>query len=381
MSRRPVRKTISDVDAVIASATYRELIERLKQRIRESQARAARAVNIELVMLYWSIGREILDQQEAGGWGDDVVGRIAQDLAADIGSPRGFSRRNLFYMRRFATMWPDPEKVQTLSAQMGWSHHQVLLDAFRTDPDLYSWYAAKTAGNQWSVRQLQGQINLRLHERQGAALTNFEITLDGADAERALQATKDPYVFDFLELSDEAKERQLEQALIDDIQNFLIELGTGFAFYGRQRALLVGDREFFLDLLFYHHTLRRFVVIELKVGAFQPEYVGKMNFYLNAVDEQLRVGDDQESVGIILCTERNETIAKLALHRVYTPIAVSTWQKGTPASELPPVEITDDVPEDLSELNELDEVRTRLIDRVTRRASEITDSDAERSAN
>jgi len=381
MSRRPVRKTISDVDAVIASATYRELIERLKQRIRESQARAARAVNIELVMLYWSIGREILDQQEAGGWGDDVVGRIAQDLAADIGSPRGFSRRNLFYMRRFATMWPDPEKVQTLSAQMGWSHHQVLLDAFRTDPDLYSWYAAKTAGNQWSVRQLQGQINLRLHERQGAALTNFEITLDGADAERALQATKDPYVFDFLELSDEAKERQLEQALIDDIQNFLIELGSGFAFYGRQRALLVGDREFFLDLLFYHHTLRRFVVIELKVGAFQPEYVGKMNFYLNAVDEQLRVGDDQESVGIILCTERNETIAKLALHRVYTPIAVSTWQKGTPASELPPVEITDDVPEDLSELNELDEVRTRLIDRVTRRASEITDSDAERSAN
>jgi len=321
MSRRPVRKTISDVDAVIASATYRELIERLKQRIRESQARAARAVNIELVMLYWSIGREILDQQEAGGWGDDVVGRIAQDLAADIGSPRGFSRRNLFYMRRFATMWPDPEKVQTLSAQMGWSHHQVLLDAFRTDPDLYSWYAAKTAGNQWSVRQLQGQINLRLHERQGAALTNFEITLDGADAERALQATKDPYVFDFLELSDEAKERQLEQALIDDIQNFLIELGTGFAFYGRQRALLVGDREFFLDLLFYHHTLRRFVVIELKVGAFQPEYVGKMNFYLNAVDEQLRVGDDQKSVGIILCTERNETIAVLRVARRRSPTA------------------------------------------------------------
>ena len=144
MSRHPVRKSVSDVDAVIASATYRELIERLKQRIRESQARAARAVNTELVMLYWSIGRDILDQQQAGGWGDGVVGRIAQGLAADTGSPRGFSRRNLFYMRRFATMWADPEKVQTLSAQMGWSHHQVLLDAFRADPDLYSWYAAKT---------------------------------------------------------------------------------------------------------------------------------------------------------------------------------------------------------------------------------------------
>ena len=284
-------------------------------------------------------------------------------------------------MRRFATMWPDPEKVQTLSAQMGWSHHQVLLDAFRADPDLYSWYAAKTAGNHWSVRQLQGQINLRLHERQGAALTNFEIALDAADAERALQATKDPYVFDFLELSEEAKERQLEQALIDDIQNFLIELGTGFAFYGRQRALLVGDREFFLDLLFYHHTLRRFIVIELKIGAFQPEYVSKMNFYLNALDEQLRTGDDRESVGIILCAERDEATAKLALHRVYAPIAVSTWTTGGPQPELPPVEVTEDVPQDLSELNELDEVRTRLIDRVTRRASEITDSEAKRSAD
>ena len=377
MSRRPVRKTVSDVDAVIASATYRELVERLKQRIRESQARAARAVNTELVMLYWSIGRDILDQQQAGGWGDDIVGRIAQDLATDTGSPRGFSRRNLFYMRRFAAMWPDPEKVQTLSAQIGWSHHQVLLDAYREDPDLYAWYAAKTVANRWPVRQLQAQIHLRLHERQGAVVSNFAEVVGPSDAQTLLHATKDPYVFDFLELTEDARERQLEQALIDDIQNFLIELGSGFAFYGRQRSLLVGDQEFFPDLLFFHHTLRRFVVIELKVGAFQPEYVGKMNFYLNAVDEQLRVGDDQESVGIILCTERNETVAKLALHRVYAPIAVSTWQADTRV-ELPPVEVIDEVPEDLSEL---DEVRARLLDRVARRRSEIVDSDAERSAN
>ena len=378
MSRHPVRQGASEVDAVVASATYRELIERLKQRIRESQARAARAVNTELVMLYWSIGREIVEEQQTSGWGDDIVGRIAQDLAADIGSPRGFSRRNLFYMRRFAAIWPEREKVPSVMAQITWTAHRVLMDRFSEDPRLYTWYAAKTAGNHWSVRQLQGQINLRLHERQGAALTNFEVALDGADAERALQATKDPYVFDFLELSEEAKERQLEQALIDDIQSFLIELGSGFAFYGRQRALLVGDREFFLDLLFYHHTLRRFIVIELKVGAFQPEYVSKMNFYLNALDEQLRTGDDRESVGIILCAERDEATAKLALHRVYAPIAVSTWQKGTPAPQLPPVEVTDDVPEDLAELNE---VRARLIDRVARRRSEIADSEAERRAH
>jgi hypothetical protein len=218
MSQHLVRKSISDVDAVIATATYREPIERLRIRIRESQTRAARTLNTELVMLYWSIGRDILDQQQAGGWGDDVVGPIAQDLAADTGSARGFSRRNLFYMRRFAALWPDSEIVQTLSAQIGWSHHQVLIDAFGENPDLYAWYAAKTAEDRWAVRYLKGQINLRLHERQGAALTNFPRALEPADADRALQAIKDPYVFDFLELTEDARERHLEQALIDDIQ-------------------------------------------------------------------------------------------------------------------------------------------------------------------
>ncbi len=377
MSRHPLRHGAPDVDAVAASATYRELIERLRNRIRESQTRAARTLNTELVMLYWSIGRDILDQQQAGGWGDDVVGRIAQDLSADTGSARGFSRRNLFYMRRFAALWPDPEKVPPVVAQIGWTAHRVLLDAWGDDPDLYAWYATKAAENRWSRRYLKGQIDLRLHERQGAALTNFPCALEPADADRALQAIKDPFVFVFLDLTEDARERLLDQALIDDIQSFLLELGTGFAFYGRQRSLLVGDQEFFPDLLFFHHTLRRFVVIELKVGAFQPEYVGKMNFYLSAVDEQLRVGDDQESVGIILCTKHNETVAKLALHRVYAPIAVSTWQADTRA-ELPPVEVTDEVPEDLSEL---DEVRARLLDRVARRRSEITDSEAERSAD
>ena len=322
-------------------------------------------------MLYWSIGRDIVAQQEAGGWGDDVVGQIAEDLRVATGAARGFSRRNLFYMRRFAALWPDAEKVQTLSAQIGWSHHQVLLDAWAEQPDLYVWYAGKATENRWSVRHLQGQIALRLHERQGSALTNFAAALEPGDAERALQATKDPYVFEFLELAEDARERDLEAALIADIQKFLLELGTGFAFYGRQKPLLVGDQEFFLDLLFYHHGLRRFVVIELKVGKFQPEFVSKMNFYLNAVDEQLRLGDDRESVGIILCADRDETVAKLALHRVYAPIAVSTWKAGTPPPELPAVEITEDVPADLGELSELDAVRTRLIERVTQRAPQI----------
>jgi predicted nuclease of restriction endonuclease-like (RecB) superfamily len=250
MSNTLIRGSAGEIAVVAGTAAYLDLIDRLKQRIRESQARAARTLNTELVMLYWSIGRDILDQQQAGGWGDDVVGRIAQDLAADTGPARGFSRRNLFYMRRFAALWPEPEKVQTLSAQIGWSHHQVLMDACGDDPDLYAWYATKAAEHRWAVRHLKGQISLRLHERQGSAVTNFAAALQPPDAQHALEAIKDPYVFDFLELAEDARERHLEQALIDDIQRFLLELGTGFAFYGRQRSLLVGAQEFFLDLLF-----------------------------------------------------------------------------------------------------------------------------------
>lgn len=366
---------VSDVPArlpaaeVATSDAYRELIGTLTGRIRAAQGRAARAVNTELVLLYWSIGREILDRQQALGWGDDVVGRISQDLRTDTGGVRGFSRRNLFYMRRFAALWPDPEQVQTLSALFGWSHHQVLLDAFAGDPERYEWYAARAAEQRWTVRHLKAQVDLRLHERMGAAVANFPAVLEPADAQRALDATKDPYVFDFLDLRESAHERELEQALIDDIQRFLLELGTGFAFYGRQKALQVGKREFFLDLLFYHHALRRFVVIDLKIGAFEPEHVSKMNLYLNAVDEQFRHGDDQESVGIILCTSRDETVAKLALHRVYAPIAVSTWRTDTPPA-LPPVDVTDEIPADLGELAQLDDVRSRLVERVARRAAE-----------
>jgi nuclease YhcG-like protein len=186
-------------------------------------------------------------------------------------------------------------------------------------------------------------------------------------------------VFDFLELTDDVRERELEQALIDDIQKFLLELGAGFELYGRKKPIVVGGDEFFLDLLFYHHALRRFVVIELKIGKFEPEHVAKMNFYLNAIDEQLRLGDDRESVGIILCTDRNETVAKLALHRVYAPIAVSTWRTDRPPRELPAVEITENVPADLDELAELGSVRERLIDRVARRA-QIIDGGADHSS-
>ena len=369
--RRPTARTPGEFEAVAATAAYRELIDRLRGRIRLSQARAAQAVNAELVMLYWSIGCDILEQQRRGGWGEDIVGRIAQDLALDTGSVRGFSRRNLFYMRRFAVLWPEREKVPSAVAQIGWTAHRVLLDRFSEDPGLYTWYAAHASRERWSVRYLKGGIDLALHERLGAAVTNFQTALAPRDARRALVAVKDPYVFDFLELADDARERQLEQALIDDVQRFLLELGSGFAFYGRQHALLIGRQEVFLDLLFYHHAIRRFVVIELKIGAFQAEYVSKLNLYLGAVDDQLRRGDDRESVGIILCTERDETVAKLALRRVYAPIAVSTWQAGASRRAPAPARGGADAPADISELAQLDDVRARLVDRVALRAPQL----------
>ena len=354
-------------EQVTATAEYRDLLRRLRSRIGEAQGRAARAVNTELVMLYWPIGREILEEQERRKWGDDVIGRISQDLRADGASARGFSRSNLFYMRKFARLWPTSEIVLTLSGQLSWSHQKVLLDAFGDDRNLYEWYLAKSVEHRWSVRFLKAQIDLRLHERAGAATTNFEAALDSAETARALEdIVKDPYVLPFLGLDENAKERNLEQALVDDIQKFLTELGGGFAFYGRQYPLLVGGQEFLLDLLFYHHTLRRFVVIELKIGEFQVEHVGKVNFYLNAVDELLRQGDDQESVGIILTTGRNETVAQLAMHRVQGPMAISTWKQDGRQQVLPSPEVVDTVPEDQPELAQLEEVRDRLVERVER---------------
>lgn len=309
---------------------YLELLEAVRSRIESAGIRASSAVNRELVLLYWSIGREILARQEDEGWGAAVIARLAQDLRAEgAGGRSGFSRRNLFYMRRFAALWPDAEKVQTLSAQVGWSQHVELLKAFPDDRGLYGWYVAQIAEHRWSVRRLQALIHLGEHRRRGAATTNFAEALPAGDADAAQAATKDPYVLDFAtRLIPGFGERQLEQALLTDIVAFMQELGEGYCLYGRQLPLVVGDQEFALDLVFFHHRLRRFVVIELKIGRFKPEHVGKMNLYLNVVDDKLRHEDDGESVGIILCTGHDQTVARVALQGVSTPIGVSTYTTG-----------------------------------------------------
>ena len=304
---------------------YQQFLQKLKQRIRNAQLKAALSVNRELVLLYWQIGREILIKQQQQGWGAKVIDRLAKDLRSDFPEMKGFSPRNLKYMRKFAQTYPDEQIVQQLAAQIPWFHNCVLLDKVK-DSTEREWYIYKTIEHGWSRNVLVHQIESGLYHRQGKAITNFERTLPSPQSELAQQLLKDPYNFDFLRLGEEARERDLEKALINHIRDFLLELGLGFAFVGSQYHLEVGGEDFNLDLLFYHLGLRCFVVIELKVREFQAEFSGKMNFYLAAVDDLLRHPDDAPSIGIILCKTKNETIVEYALREMNKPIGVSTYQ-------------------------------------------------------
>jgi len=311
---------------------YSELLENLKARIRSAQVKAALSVNHELVVLYWDIGRKILQRQKKEGWGTKVIDRLAADLLRAFPDMKGFSPRNLKYMRAFASSWPNRTFVQQAAAQIPWFHNCTLLDkiSHRTERE---WYLRQTIENGWSRNILVHQIESRLYHRRGKALTNFTRTLPSPQSELAQQVLKDPYNFDFLAISESAQERDLERALLQHLRDFLLELGIGFAFVGSQYHLEVGDQDYYLDLLFYHLPLRCFVVIELKMGEFQPEYAGKMNFYLSAVDDRLRTRADNPSIGIILCKVRNKVIVEYALRDTHKPIGVSAYRltKSLPA--------------------------------------------------
>jgi predicted nuclease of restriction endonuclease-like (RecB) superfamily len=303
---------------------YEELVGQLKDRIRAAQVRAAVAVNRELILLYWSIGRDILDRQRRHGWGAKVVDRLADDLRREFPGVQGFSPRNLKYMRAFAEAWPDEAIVQGALAQITWYHNLALLERLKGREERL-WYAAKAVENGWSRNVLVHWIESGLRSRQGRASTNFAQALPPARSDLARAVLKDPYSFDFLTIAEDAKEREIERGLVDHIREFLLELGVGFAFVGQQHRLEVGDEEFFIDLLFYHLKLRCYVVLELKAGAFKPEYAGKMNFYLSAVDALLRHPDDAPSIGIILCRSRNKVVAEYALRDVAKPVGVADY--------------------------------------------------------
>ena len=310
---------------------YPGFLEGLKDRIQAARSRAVARANAELVRLYWEIGRAILEKQERDGWGSGVIRRLAADLQAAFPGSRGFSSRNLLYMRRLAASWEPEAIVQPVAAQLSWRHHQVLLDRL-SGPDLRQWYAALAGRNGWSSRVLAHQIQARLHERLGQAQTNFPETLPAAQSDLAQDLLKDPYVFDFLGLGPRLTERELESALVDRVRDLLLELGRGFAFVGSQVPLEVDGELFHLDLLFFHLELRCFVVIELKTGRFRPADLGQLGFYLAAADELLRRPEDGPSIGLLLCREHSRVVAEYALRGQRAPMGVA---RHTQEPELP----------------------------------------------
>lgn len=349
---------------------YGSILSQLKEKIKAARINAALKVNNELLNVYWEVGKVISEQENSDGWGAKVVDQLARDLKTEFPDMQGFSTRNLRYMRDFYLAYPQflilqqPAAsfqvagnqndiiLQQVAAKLPWGHHQVILDKVKTPSERF-FYITKCAENSWSRNILIHQIETRLHERQGALTNNFTSTMPAIQGELAQQVFKDPYQLDFIMLGVEAKERDLENALQIHITQFLLELGEGFAFMGRQKKLLVNGKEFFIDLLFYNTKLRRHIIIELKIGEFEPEYVSKMNFYLGAFDDTLKGEYDEPSIGLILCKTKDKVIAEYALRDTSKPIGISEYR------------INSILPEDIKgEIPSVEELESELDKRI-----------------
>lgn len=304
---------------------YAAWLAELKSRIHNAQQKATRAVNQKLILLYWQIGRDILARQAEQGWGAKIIERLAHDLRTAFPNMKGFSPRNLKYMRAFAEAWPEPKFVQQVAAQLPWFHLCTLMDKLATREER-DWYLAKVIEHNWSRNVLVMQIETRAHTRFGKVLSNFNQRLPKPQSDLARESLKDPYRFDFLGLTDEAMEREIELALVQHVTQFLLELGAGFAFVGRQILLNVGGDEFFIDLLFYHLKLRCYIVIELKGGQFKPEHLGKLGFYITAVDAQIKDEHDNPTIGLLLCKSKNKIVAEYALRDNARPLGIAEYK-------------------------------------------------------
>ena len=343
------RKKQDGITAPVLPPDYAEFLESLKARVRQAQTQAMLSVNRELIRLYWEIGREIVQRQERANWGHHVLERLADDLQKALPGVGGFSRSNVFRMRAFYLAYRTPEIVaqpvrqskrpkvaqpvrQSAEAAppdpvalLPWGHNVVLIQKVKV-AEQRLWYASKALEHGWSRAVLTVQIESGLFGRQGNAVSNFATRLPSPQSDLAQQSLKDPYLFDFLTPHEEAVERDLETGLVTHIQKFLLELGAGFAFVGRQVHIAVGDEDFYLDLLFYHLKLRCCVVIDLKMKKFTPEDAGKMNFYLSAVDSQMKHATDAPTIGLILCKTRDRITAEYALRDIAKPIGIAEWQ-------------------------------------------------------
>lgn len=323
---------------LINNNEYFQVLERVKAQILSAQYRAVLGANKEQILLYWNIGRVIIENTK---YGAKFIKNLAQDIKAEFPNATGYSVRNLNYMRKFAGIFPEYEKVQAALAQLTWYHHQALMDK-TADALQYLWYAGKVVENGWSRNVLAHQIEYKLYERQTTLekAENYEHTLPPPQSELAKETLKNPYVFDFVEIRDGIIEREIENELVANIAKTLLELGTGFAFVGNQYHLAVGNEDYYIDLLFYHTRLRCYVAIELKAGKFKPEYAGKLNFYLSAVDDMLKYESDNPSIGILLCKERDKLTAEYALKDINKPIGVSEYR----LSDFVPDELADALP-------------------------------------
>jgi len=308
-----------------APTAYPQLLSEIKQRIRSAQYEALKAVNTELVSLYWDIGQMIVERQADASHGASIVDQLSFDLRLEFPGIAGFSRRNVFYMREFYLLYRDDSRVQPLVAQIGWSHNLVILQRCK-DPLEREFYLRMTRKFGWSKNVLIHQIENQSYEKSLLGQTNFDQALTPALQAQAKLAVQDEYTFDFLELGEKHSERELERALTARIEDFLRAMGGMFAFMGSQYRLEVDGKEFFIDLLLFHRRLRCLVAMELKVGDFMPEFVGKMQFYLAALDQQVRQEDENPSIGIILCKEKSRTIVEYALRDARKPIGVATYQ-------------------------------------------------------
>ncbi|WP_259066271.1 PDDEXK nuclease domain-containing protein [Mucilaginibacter sp. X4EP1] len=321
---------------MLTENSYAATIAKIKDEIETARLKAAISVNQHLLMLYWKIGNIILLQQNLEGWGTKVIERLSNDLRKEFPSMKGTSPRNLKYMRAFAQTYPEFVQptaaqmensiiVQQAAAQLPWFHICTLLDKVKV-PEEKNFYIQKAIENNWSRNVLIHQIESGLYHRQGKAINNFIQTLPVPQSDLAKEMLKDPYKFDFLNLSEEYLERDLEDALVNHITKFLLELGAGFSYVGRQYHLEIGGEDFYIDLLFYHLKLRSYVVIELKTGKFIPEYASKLNFYLSAVDDILKHPTDNTTIGILICKERNKVVAEYALRDINKPIGITEYE-------------------------------------------------------
>ena len=308
----------------IESGGYLELLADIKQRIRSAQYEALKAVNKELIALYWDIGRIIQERQKGSTWGKAVVEHLADDLQKEFPGIQGFSARNIWYMRDFYVTYFENQKLQPLVAEISWTKHLIIMTQCKDDLER-EFYITATKKFGWTKNVLLHQIENKSYEKYLLNQTNFDKTVPDSIKNQAKLAVKDHYTFDFLELADEHSEHQLEQALIINIRNFLCEMGFSFAFLGNQFRLTVDDEDFFIDLLLYHRELRCLVAIELKIGDFKPEYKGKMEFYLNLLNDMVKLPHENDSIGIIICKNKKRTIVEYALKTSVHPIGVSTY--------------------------------------------------------